>query len=391
MHYRVNFDGYASTGSPMFLVTDGAADPARVFVGLPPDRDITEIRSRTPAFANDGFRNALTAYAVRKIESVLRIDGPDAVAGFRAGVRLDIELSEIEMLAERADAKECVYQHRDQRELFCAASYDEDPAGPVRVGLRWLAPTTATVCEHCDLPNADLICSHLSHPSVGGANDGDFYQRLPLHARCERRQPNVSNGVRCRPGGHACWVRTVPAPESRPSDLDRSPIAFSEALHFLNVVWTMKFGKARALVQSRDGTAHARIAQGARDRDEFRARLSDLADVLKTISIANDMLPSGNENSGPLIRIRLSLESKLVDATDQGRLARAVKTLQSVNDLRTEGQHSGAAETLKSGLAGLCVRYPPDDWAELWGQVRAIAAGALTEIRRLVEQVPESP
>jgi hypothetical protein len=123
-------------------------------------------------------------------------------------------------------------------------------------------------------------------------------------------------------------------------------------------------------------------------RADFEVRLSDLADVLKSIEIPDDLLPAdkrGLPQDSSLARMEATLGSQL-DTAERARIADAVATLRSVNKVRWALQHAGAGHDLATAFAKLKIAYPPK-WADAWVFVRSYTVQALSVIREVVQEL----
>jgi hypothetical protein len=380
MRHVVRFENFALDGTPIFraLLADGRdlAVIVNLDVGSP-----SALRSLAVAGGHEpeAVVEALTILATERLER----EAPRIPPSVSSTHTLWVALADVEALVAAPATKHCDYQIRDGRDLYCTASHDTDHDA-VRVGLRVIAPTASRPCLDCGIPDARIICTHLTHAVVGSTRGATHWQRIPIGARCDLGHNTEAQAPRrCRPGEHACWERVVVDQQPALSGALRDPLAFAEALHFLDTVWRLTF--KTALIEARDGSAHARIAQPAANRSEVRSRLSDLADVLKSVRVVNDLLPADKRgDNAPIKRLQHALDPRL-STVDQARLAQAIAALLAVNDLRNADQHASARDALQRAVAGLGIQYPPADWSLFWEEVRGRAAEALTDVRRIVD------
>jgi hypothetical protein len=210
---------------------------------------------------------------------------------------LELGLKDFDLLRQMAGEKNCDYQVKESRDLFCSASFDGDSGRVAKVGLKTLAWTSLHHCDECLMPDRDFLCSHLSHPEVELIHA--VAQRSPRSAVCARNQPNIKEPALCYPGGHECWERIVsPGVEDKPAKY-ASP-ALTQAIDFLDAIWRLRFDKNRA-------TAMANLEISCSTQEDFQARLVALGDVLQAMDIPTDLV-GDDPVRGTLNRLKAALQ-----------------------------------------------------------------------------------
>ncbi len=311
----------------------------------------------------------------------------------RENLEFELQEPELVMIAELALAKSCDYQVSRGRDLFCSAA--DKHADETRVseeGARALAPTSRPLCRRCELPDTDFICSHLLFPRVVGSillegtSDpmvATFKRRL-LGSFCDIDEKCVGTGANCRPGGNPCWERQV-SPEAPRAATPVSPRELPTALDFLDVTWRLAFG--RPLLRIRSAESVAGLVLPCSTRADFAQRLSELADLIKLMDIADDLLSDDKKTlnkSETLNRIRAAIA--LRSGEEQAKRSdEAIKALQAINKARWAHQHSAASADLPVALTELGIRYPIEDYGQAWAAVRALAVESLSVIRKVVQ------
>ena len=134
----------------------------------------------------------------------------------------------------------------------------------------------------------------------------------------------------------------------------------------------------------------ARLLLPCRDRDEFAARLTGLADLFKLFDVADSLLPQNRQGIGKaetLKRIQAVLDSRLAEEGEKAQAVAAIRTLRAINGARAAYQHSSAGSELPKVLPQIGISYPVQDYAEAWAVVRSSAAEALTAIRKALQSL----
>jgi hypothetical protein len=337
---------------------------------------------------------AVWRWAVGRIEALLRdpTSAPSPKSADSDAVELILGESDLPLLSQLVGAKRCDYQVRDGPDVFCSAAWQQADKTIVETqGHRALAPTSRALCLKCELPDSDFICSHLHHPKVTGSIVSGLGQTPPTFRRqlcgafCDLDRPELETGARCHPGGNSCWERLISGDEAKAS-VPYSPRDLPIALDFLNMVWAEAFPKSRLLqLKSAEGVAGLVLPCGT--RDEFAARLSELADVLKLFNVPDELLPDAKrtlDKSATLDRLVAALDRRFPEY-DSVSVTRASAVLRAINKARWSLQHSGAAADFPSALAQLGMEYPILNYAEAWNAIRTKAAEAVTAIRRAIQ------
>lgn len=167
-------------------------------------------------------------------------------------------------------------------------------------------------------------------------------QRRLIDALCDRGEPTISRPSQCCVGGHPCWERIV-EPEGELPMIPSSPLALSEAFDFLDAVWRLAFGKHKSLMRLKNATDIAKLAQPCATRADFESGVSALADVLKLMTIPDDLLAEESRRIAQeqtLKRLEACLQAHL-NADDYPSCERAIGVLRTVNSVRAAFQHSG--------------------------------------------------
>jgi hypothetical protein len=298
-----------------------------------------------------------------------------------------------QLLAVAVGDKTCAYQQADGPDLLCLAAFGSDPAVVGVAGLRRIAPTSRPMCAACDMPDAALACSQLSHPEVVGMMTaaGQVARRF-VGAMCNLGRDEVQQPGGCRPAGHPCWQRIVQLDSEAPPAA-ASPLALAEALDGLHAWWRVVVGAP--LLELKGAAAVTGLALGCATRAEFVQRMSDLAVVLDSLRVGDAVLPVPSPRWQPpppnetLNRVRLCLQARL-DPDAFERAERAVRRLGRLQRIRSLLQHRGGHDELVRCLAALGVAWPPADWAAAWERVRAEAADALAGLRDELRALAET-
>jgi hypothetical protein len=301
--------------------------------------------------------------------------------------KVTVEEDDLPELARLLADKTCGYQLRVGRDLLCRAADRGDETAVGAIDLSPVAPTSRPVCAGCGLPPSEVLCSDLHHPNVKGYRTKTSWDRLVVGALCDKVRPEIAQPRGCRAGGHDCWERIVELVEA-PTEPTMSPLSLPEQLGFLDTVWRVAF--KRPLLQLGPAAHVAGLALGCASREEFTARLSDLADVLDSLHVSADLLPSDQAAArGALIRVGLALGESDLDQDGKDRVAAAVTTLRSVVRIRVGLQHGDAAKELPEHFGKLQISYPPTDWETGWNQVRARTVDSLVQLRDEIRRLAD--
>lgn len=327
---------------------------------------------------------ALLRLAVRRIERGVA-DGSLPSESTSEIQTVRVEEDDLAELAGLVGEKTCDYQVSDRRDLLCSAAGPKDDTVIGTRGHRRVAPTSRPICARCDLPDTDAMCSNLLHPAITGSRTKTSWDRMVIGALCDKARPEIAQPVGCRAGGHECWERVI-EPVEAPTQPTTSPLSLPEQLDFLDAVWRAAFGQP--LLHLGPAAHVAGLTLGCATREEFRARLSDVADVLDSLRVPNDLLPPDQSGArGALKRVELALTATSLDRDEKDRVTEAVAKLRSVVRIRVGLQHGDAAKDLPEHFGKLQIPYPPTDWEVAWNQVLARTVDSLVglrdEVRRL--------
>lgn len=171
------------------------------------------------------------------------------------------------------------------------------------------------------------------------------------------------------------------APKPQPRVLP-SPLSLHESLHYLDITWQLHC--ARPLVQVSDPARMAALAFDAKTADEVSARLTALADLLKSLQTHSTAGVSGHA----LQRLDAYLGAGLSDEADREAATASIAVLRNVSVARDAFQHAAAASRGLEAWLSLGLSYPPTDWNEAWLQIRGAASDALLSLRVAVEKLP---
>ncbi len=338
----------------------------------------------------DKVRDSVARWAIHEVEAQLQ-DAADVRIPEFVKLKLSDPAPVLEFVAAQ---KECVYQIREARDLFCVATNAKfDSTAVVSPGGKTQAPTSKALCRACDLPDTDILCSLLTHPIVGVADvtsspnvpqgatattpPSTIRKRMLYGAMCDEGRKELVRGVNCRPGGNACWRRIV-EPEQPSAVPHYTAPGLTQSLDYLDAIWRLKFGARNNLIRIRSASATAALETNCSSREEFRSRLSDLADVLKLLNVPDALLSGEEIPPDQTFRRLASCLKSILDSEEMERVDRALKTLGAVNEARVALQHSATRANLARAFNTLGIPLPQPGWGECWDIVRAQAARALT-------------
>jgi len=343
--------------------------------------------------ADSVIEQLLYLYGTRRLERLCSGLSPEHMRLEEDSAAWVIRREDIHLLTELAQENPCDYRAPVGRDYFCTAAAPEDKTITIAIGGRRAAPTSIPMCRRCDLPSTDYVCSMLSHPGVVGLVTGaGIVARQLVEAMCNAgNEDAVADAAKCRAGGHACWRRTVEIEE--PSFHPRSePRDLPQALDTLGAFWRLSFGKDHPLLSFHTTTEIAELTLNCANREDFRSRMSALADVISKFSVHDDLLSesiSDERRKGTLNRLQEVLKFQLPDEL-YGETEGAVRMLRNIVGVRVALQHSGAEGGLAKSLSKLQVKDAPPDWAGAWDKIRTLAADALVELRTVLGRHSES-
>jgi hypothetical protein len=202
---------------------------------------------------------------------------------------------------------------------------------------------------------------------------------------CDLGEAAVKNDPsKCHAMGHRCWERIIETEVRRPV-APISPLTLHEAFDYLDTAWRLAFDK-KALLGHGSMVRVARLAFPCTSQEEFESRLSDLSVILKDLNIPDSLLPPENSLTKDKTLLRLAeCLKKHIDPSAHEETKRAVKTLQTVNDIRTNLQHGWTRRPLPTALNDLGISYPLR-WDDGWVRIQEITAESLRVIREKVQE-----
>lgn len=300
----------------------------------------------------------------------------------------DPDAGEVEELLALADAsKTCTHQQADGQDLLCLAASSQDQAAVGTAGRHRAAPTSRPLCAGCQMPDAQVVCSQLSHPEVIGLMTAQGQVRRQLAgALCNLGREEIQQPGGCQGGGHGCWQRIVGLEVAAPTAA-APPRALAEILDALDAWWRLAVVN-KPLLRLQGGTSITGLALPCTSRSEFTQRLSELAAVLGSLRVDDDDLRRGLEagtkpppKEQSLNRLRACLTAKVSDPDSLERVTHALGRLGRLQRIRSTLQHPDSHDDLVRAAATLGLAWPPTDWAAAWEQVRTEAVDALGTLR----------
>jgi hypothetical protein len=164
-----------------------------------------------------------------------------------------------------------------------------------------------------------------------------------------------------------------------PRPVAPSPFGLVATIDYLDTVWRLVPSHGDHLFRLHSAQKAAQLAFPVAGADEFDARLSALAEIVRSVQVPRSS-PSGKRGHD---RGLTALEAYLVRLLpgSQLRIERSIATLQNVLDLRDAGQHSAAGRKGAAAFEALGIGYPPAGWALAWEVVGAKTIEALTALR----------
>jgi hypothetical protein len=167
-----------------------------------------------------------------------------------------------------------------------------------------------------------------------------------------------------------------------------SPLALAEAFDFLDAQWRLVFGREHPLIRAGSLSEAAGIATPCTSKEQFESRMSDLADILDRLTVADELLAEADraECTGSMNRIASCIRARMAGDA-QARALAAVDRLRKIRRVRVALQHSGAAAELPRALSALGLDNLPPDWPAVWRRIVALAHQALHDLRNEVKRV----
>lgn len=342
----------------------------------------------------DETYDALFRWGVRRVEMLLE-DGQSAWDEVVTSTSLVVQDGDLAELAGAWGSKSCDFQIQERRRLLCSAATADDPSVIASEGVLKLAPTSDALCRGCEMPDSNYLCSHLINPevtSVGSDQQGIVARRL-TDAMCQLGRPEIGQPGGCRAGRHACWERLVDVGDTAIPPV--APLAVVSAIDYLDASWRgAAVSGHQHLFRHRVAEHIADLAQPCATRSEFRDRVSELDDVLKSIQAPKDDASFSAEvrGAGPLVRLKHFLAAR-IEALPEGAgpaadVRNAIDRLLTVNKLRVAFQHGQTSDVdLYTLLATFGVGYPVGDWTLAWRRVEAHVVTSLTRVARTVSDL----
>lgn len=385
---------------PCFRITASDGSTARVFLHLSKEAQYliqSEQADTSPQHRDRHLQLPMLRYGVRRIERALcspesaelLLSDQDEHTTWR------IDSASRHLLTELDQDKDCYYQERVGRDLYCAASSSKDSTAVDSRGIKTIAPTSRPLCNTCALPDTDYLCAHFLHPENIGVTvyEGGLIERRIVGGLCDAGQQSrlLAKPADCRAGGHDCWQRLLDLAPTR-STGPFLPHALPQALDHLDAVWRLQFGKKRGLLHLASAGSTCGLVAEVGSRDDFGARVSELADTISHFRVPDDALPPGvladeRLRTGSLNRLEAALRHLL---DDQLVPITAIRQLRNVTEVRVAFQHSGDASRMARAFTALGLQYPPE-WPEAWQQVHAAAVRALDEVRQAIRSSIDEP
>jgi hypothetical protein len=162
------------------------------------------------------------------------------------------------------------------------------------------------------------------------------------------------------------------------------PSALPEAFDFLASVWRNLTGQNLFVAQRLSPAAG--LAAPATNRQEFAARLTDFADVLKAVHIPDALIDPkdlpGLDRSSSIGRLRSAIS--MLPGIEVKAVEEPLNVLRDINFMRNALQHASARPDLPTTMARLGIEYPPD-WGHAWELTRHRAVASLADVRRALQ------
>lgn len=291
---------------------------------------------------------------------------------------ISLDEQDVDEIRYLPGAKECRYQGLRTGDLYCSVAHKDPPAA-----------TTRHLCSSCTLPDSRLACAHLHHALVA------FNPPAPpavTRAACDIGRTEVGEASKCRPGGHACWVKEVEFAESEPRTA--SPLALHESFDYLDALW--KNVLKTHLLRLRGAAVVGKLATPCSSATDLESKLSALADIINSFDIADgDLTPAhlaekDYAKGRTLARLESALLHRLEADVEEDGAARqvreGVRVLRNAMALRTGYQHTGggAAGKLPGAFGAFGVPYPPPSPGMAWARIQAEVLRALEMLREVL-------
>lgn len=329
---------------------------------------------------------ALSRYAVPRLQAELA--DPQSRDAFLSNPdsQWNLDRDDLDELLRLVTTKRCDYQIAESRDLYCTAAAYGDPMIVDKLGPRSVAVTSREICNDCRLADATVLCSHLLHPTIMGTMrlNGSPPTRDIDGALCNKGRAEIERPAACHAGWHACWERVVR--DDSPIPAEPPPLALPDALDAFDTAWRLAMGTRRRLLTLRSLTTAVGIEQPVVDRESFRNRVDNLADVISTLNVDDDLLPDGFSEQGSLNRLAAAIAKRQGDPAHSEVL---VAPLRAVTGLRKALTHSGAASGAPRHAVAMGFDWPPADWHDAWTRVRVTVINSLREIRHALNAIEQ--
>ncbi len=343
------------------------------------------------------FAERLTLLALRRVAALGR-ERVDELLSDRDRTRyptyaINIDERDADELRSLPGLKVCRYQRTETGDIYCSVARRRSSGSASRSSPereRGPGPTTRHLCGGCSMPDSRLACIHLHHALVEFV-PGSMPSVMEAHCDIGRNEVAQDAG-KCRPGGHACWVKEVEFAADEPNAA--SPLALHESFDYFDALWKGAFGAH--ILRLRGAAVAGKLATPCGSAAEFEVKLSALADIISSLDIADgDLAPAhrGDENYGKgrtLARLESALMHRVAGAANEADSARpakgGIRALRNAMDLRRGFQHtgSGAAGKLPSAFRAFGLPYPPPSPMASWARVQGEVLRALETLREVV-------
>jgi len=176
------------------------------------------------------------------------------------------------------------------------------------------------------------------------------------------------------------WRSEAPAaPDPLPAD------ALPEAFDFLASVWHNL--TSHRLFEVHLLSPAAGLTASVASRNDFSSRLTELAEVLKSIKVDDSLIDQkhigGLAKDSSIGRVKLAVQRRLKSADLDSAVA-ALDVLQDIVRLRVALQHPHGDPDLPTALARLSISHPPE-WSQAWETIRHRTVSALRDLRQALQ------
>ncbi len=304
------------------------------------------------------------------------------VARIEAGTPLE-ELPEVDvLLSDQIEdepvgrEKRCRFKSEGRTGLMCDVAVGDD----VLEGT-----TSRPLCEACVLPDDEVRCSALIHPSVRGYQNIGGPSRQPVGATCDAGHHELVGDTKdCRFGGHDCWRRdvTIGPAVAGPPPRDAAERLIDEFSYTrISLEGTLGQRFTRGSGEMALATTLMRVCD---TESEFVAHLAALAALLTLLDgrkKAEELDVPEAKRTGALNGLEACLGELGVAGfeTSFGTL-RALARLRQMAPVHPKTDAKTTAEFSRFGIA-----LPVSDWANAWRRVADACRIALRDLRLIIE------